>query len=691
MVFNQNFAEDDPGAALGGGARLTKDGRTRAWSVTWLPLWAHDAPDTWAHEMGHGFGLPHSSGPYDATYDSEWDVMSRGGSCWPPDPESDCLDVHAIAYHKDLLGWIPPARKYVASPNSTQTITLERLALPGAEGYLMAQIPIGNSDTDFYTVEARLFAGYDEEIPDEAIVIHKVDTTLEDRLARVVDIDNNGDPNDEGAIWTVGEIFTDRENALQISIDAAYETGYRVTISTDPATFSICIDFLSTSSHLFGSGRDGASVQVEAASDCNWSATSNTDWIRVTAGSSNSGPGSVRYTVAANPSLAARTGTLSIGGWTFTVIQAGTNEVLFADDMEDGTSNWSPGQDSPWALTTTSSRSGSWAWTDSPSGNYQNDVNVALWSWPPLDLTEIDSATLTFWHRYDFGSGDRGNVWVAREVEEGLWRAEAVIRTFTGTNLTWQQTSIDLTPFVGAPIRLAFQLVSDASETTADGWTIDDVTVFSSDFVSPVTLENPRAASFQSGVGVISGWACHANEIVIELNGVPYRAGYPTTRPDTLGRCGDTDNGFSLLWNWNNLGAGTHTVRALLDGVEFATTTVRVTTFGEDPFPRGWSGTFALPDFPTSGETTVVQWAESLQNFVITDGQPHPGGGYNRVAGVNAVLGNPSLGSVQSGVGRHFRLGVRSRRDCHRTQRGALPSGLPDDEAGYSGAVWRYR
>ena len=95
------------------------------------------------------------------------------------------------------------------------------------------------------------------------------------------------------------------------------------------------------------------------------------------------------------------------------------------------------------------------------------------------------------------------------------------------------------------------------------------------DGMADATLENPRSGSFQSGVAAISGWACDAQEIIIELNGVPYRAGYPTTRgPDTLGRCGDTDNGFSLLWNWNNLGAGTHTVRALLDGAEFATTTV---------------------------------------------------------------------------------------------------------------------
>ncbi len=650
LVFNRDFAPSDPSestnaAARGGSLYATLDGEEGLWRATWLPLWAHEKQDTWAHEMGHGLGLQHSSGPYDETYDSDWDVMS-GGESLDPYPGYGTLGVHTIAYHKDFLGWIPADRKYVAAPDSTQTITLERLAQPGAEGYLLAQIPIGESPTDFYTVEARLFAGYDEEIPDEAIVIHKVDTTLEDRLAQVVDVDNNGDPNDAGAMWTVGEVFTDVENNLQISIDAAYASGYRVTINTDPTTFRTCIDFLSPSSHVFGPGQDRASIPVAAARDCHWSARSNSSWLRITAGSSGVGAGTVSYTVAANPSPAARTGTMTIDDWTFTVIQAGADEVLFADDMERGTNGWSG--DVSWARTTASARSGMYAWTDSPGGNYQNEVNTGLWSWPPLDLTEIDSATLTFWQRYDFGSGDRGNVWVAREVEEGLWRTEAVIRMFTGTNPTWQQTSIDLSPFVGEQIRLSFQVLSDDSET-ADGWYIDDVAVYSTDFVSPVTLGNPQPHSFQSGVGVISGWACHAQEIVIELNGVPYRAGYGTTRPDTLERCGDTDNGFSLLWNWNNLGAGEHTVRALIDGVEFANTTVRVTTFGEQ-FLRGASGTFNLPNFPASGDTTGVQWDEALQNFVITDGGPTGGGGYNRVAGIEAILGNPSLGSAQSGV-----------------------------------------
>ena len=291
LVFNQDFGDPGP-AGFGGPTFLRKDGSQRFYGLSAI-AGGFDDHVTVAHEMGHAMGLPHSSGPYDDAYDSDWDVMSRGGACLLPDPDYGCVSVHTIAYHKDFLGWLPPDRKYVAAPNSTQTITLERLAQPGEEGYLMAQIPIGDSATDFYTVEARLFAGYDEEIPDEAVVIHKVDTTREDRLAQVVDPDTNGDPNDASAMWTVGEIFTDRENSLQVSIDAAYASGYRVTINTDPATFSTCIDFLPASSHIFGPGAASASVPVKAASACDWSARSNAAWLRVTSGRTGSGPGSV--------------------------------------------------------------------------------------------------------------------------------------------------------------------------------------------------------------------------------------------------------------------------------------------------------------------------------------------------------------------------------------------------------------
>ena len=594
---------------FGSSQRLTLDGHTRFWGLSTIT--DGFSRGTVAHEMGHAFGLMHSSGPYDRTYDSEWDVMSGGQRCSPLDLEYGCGRVHTIAYHKDFLGWIPSSRKYVAPRNSTRTITLERLAQPGSAGYLMAQIPIGRSRTDFYTVEARLFAGYDDEIPDEAIVIHKVDTTREDRLAQVVDIDNNGDTNDEGARWTVGEIFTDRANNLQVSIDAADATSYRVTINTNPDTFSTCINFLSPPSrHAFGPEGGRGSIQVTAI-DCDWSATSHAPWIRLTPGT-GSGSGSVEYTVAANPSATARTGTFTIEGWTVTVHQLGPDERLFADALEHGTDPQSRGWDAPFYCTEEGMRDSveingkrtcpenTWTLITDSSGRrpwtYSSIVS------PVIDLTTAKFATLTFRHRYGLTSEFGGGVILYREdVEEAWWWDQEGVEgaywwdhdlvSFTGTQSGWERVSIDLTQYVGSRIRLAFDLLIDDAPDTADGWYIDDVAVYALDSgpsapAPQARLENPAPNSFQSGIAAISGWACEAQNITIELNGVPYRAGYPTTRPDTQGVCGDTDNGFSLLWNWNNLGPGTHTVRALLDGQEFANTT----RAGDDLWRAGLTG-----------------------------------------------------------------------------------------------------
>ena len=50
---------------------------------------------------------------------------------------------------------------------------------------------------------------------------------------------------------------------------------------------------------------------------------SNAAWITVTSGANGSGNGSVSYNVAANTGTTSRTGTMTIGGQTFTVTQAG--------------------------------------------------------------------------------------------------------------------------------------------------------------------------------------------------------------------------------------------------------------------------------------------------------------------------------------------------------------------------------
>src|SRR4029078_562158 len=63
------------------------------------------------------------------------------------------------------------------------------------------------------------------------------------------------------------------------------------------------------------------SVTITAVPTCAWTATSNATWITITAGATGVGNGSVGFSVAANTG-AARTGTISITGQTFTVTQA---------------------------------------------------------------------------------------------------------------------------------------------------------------------------------------------------------------------------------------------------------------------------------------------------------------------------------------------------------------------------------
>ncbi|MBA3474373.1 MAG: hypothetical protein H0T57_14290 [Rubrobacter sp.] len=257
LVLNQDIGS----SAWGGSRSLTRDGQTKNYGVTWLPPFAF-GHDWVTHEMGHGFGMPHSSGPYSATYDSEWDVMSGAGLCgadpngpnpldsgnWVKHSPYECIADHTISYHKDLVGWIPPERKYKAAPASNQTIAIERLGQglsdPPTSGYLMAQIPIKGSATRFYTIEARRNSGYDGHtngrIPGQAIVIHKVDTALSSRNAQVVDVDPANTPNtnanDAGAMWLPGETFTDAANGITVEVKGETSTGenpsgYSVNIS----------------------------------------------------------------------------------------------------------------------------------------------------------------------------------------------------------------------------------------------------------------------------------------------------------------------------------------------------------------------------------------------------------------------------------------------------------------------------
>ena len=123
-------------------------------------------------------------------------------------------------------------------------------------------------------------------------------------------------------------------------------------------------------------------------------------------------------------------------------------------------------------------------------------------------------------------------------------------------------------------------------------------------------LENPGSHAFQSGIGALWGWVCEAEQVEIEIGTEQggftwHAAAYGLEREDTLDACGDTDNGFVMLLNWNLLGAGQHTVTALADGVELGQTTVQVTTLGQE-FVEGAVGRMCGGGLPARGAAYPV-------------------------------------------------------------------------------------
>ncbi len=116
--------------------------------------------------------------------------------------------------------------------------------------------------------------------------------------------------NDGPTNCAVDELFWMNDTLVA----ATYGRGmFSINITGGGCTYS-----LSSTSQNFGSAGGSGSFTVTTSAGCAWSAVSSVPWI--TTSSSGSGNGTVNFTVASNTG-SARTGTITVGGQTFTVSQ----------------------------------------------------------------------------------------------------------------------------------------------------------------------------------------------------------------------------------------------------------------------------------------------------------------------------------------------------------------------------------
>jgi len=147
--------------------------------------------------------------------------------------------------------------------------------------------------------------------------------------------------------------------------------------------------------------------------------------------------------------------------------------LLFEDRMEDGEGGWMA--NAPWALTTARSHSPRTAWTDSPGGNYANDIDVSLTtvpielleglSWPTMQLQTCYALEPDYDYGYIEVSADAGITWTR-------------VATVTGSTDQWSLRTVDLGEIGGTEaLQVRFRLDTDGG-VTALGWYVDDIAVY---------------------------------------------------------------------------------------------------------------------------------------------------------------------------------------------------------------------
>jgi len=235
--------------AWGGIATITADGQSKIYGTTYEPPWGQTV-GTYAHEIGHSIGCPHTGWVY-GTYDSIWDVES-GGTGFNGVLRGSYYSVaagqtknlysynpcHHIAYHKIKLGWLDTWYSEVSS--GTQTLTVNALA--GTRINPMAvkiRIPGQDPTKRYFTVESRTRINYDQWLPAEGVIIHFVD---EDRVCTSVSgtsesvpaypIDSTpGTSTLNDAQWGVGATYNNATYGLSISILSKTGNSFQVTIT----------------------------------------------------------------------------------------------------------------------------------------------------------------------------------------------------------------------------------------------------------------------------------------------------------------------------------------------------------------------------------------------------------------------------------------------------------------------------
>lgn len=257
----------------------------------------------------------------------------------------------------------------------------------------------------------------------------------------------------------------------------------QVTMSSSrsvTATFTACNFAFSPSSVSMSAAGGSGSIAVTTSAGCAWTAGRVESWL--TASGSGNGGGTFSYTVAPNTNSLTRSGSLTAGGRTISVIQAGatgtstTTNAIGNGGFENGAAGWIESSPAGTVIfsSTAEARSGSgYAWL----GGYVSGTDVL--SQNVTIAADATQASFQFWYR--IGTNETATVtafdsMTVRVIDPSTGSILTTLVTLSNLHASsvWRQSSaFDLIGFRGRTVRIEFRATNDGSNITS--FRLDDI------------------------------------------------------------------------------------------------------------------------------------------------------------------------------------------------------------------------
>jgi hypothetical protein len=311
--------------------------------------------------------------------------------------------------------------------------------------------------------------------------------------------DNSG-PSRSAAVTAGGQTFT-------------VQQGNGCSYSIAPATQSV------------PAGGATGTVNVTSGSGCGWTATSNAPWLSITSGASGTGNAAVRFNAAANAG-AARSGTLTIAGRTFTVSQAEGCTFAIAPESASPAAGGGP-------LSVSVTSPGGCAWTAAAAGS-------APWIRVTSGASGSGNGTVELTIDPNSGASRTGTATIAGRtftVNQGSGCSYSIAPASQGAPATASTLTVDVTSAAGCAWTAASQVpwltVTSGASGSGNGQVRIDVQANS---------DPPR-----SGTATIAGQTYTVNQdsgctytVSPEVVGSPAAGSAPRVTVTTAGSCGWT-------------------------------------------------------------------------------------------------------------------------------------------------------